>query len=400
MFYLAKKTILNIIIRESKIKDVNVKQLEQRRIDVTELPKKLPDFSASLESKDVQIKKWIIDWILNLIQSKKVNNNDLLPNKSELSNYLGVSIGTVQNAIRFVEDEGYLKSKQRIGTMVSLSNAGNPIDDMRKLTTKREKIIENIQALFIERNIRVNSPVPSTRKMSEYLNVSTNTVRLAYENLCAQGILISRQTRGNDSNWILKSVPKIINPKFNQIESETLVMKIVDELKDYIKDNYNIGDKIISHEELSKMFNVSIKTVHDSICKLCDDGILLSRRGRYGTIVRKIPNSDTFSPQIENSIFASAEDSLVYHYQRIEDKIKNMIIDNYKLGDKLPSMDSLSKDLDVSTNTVRKALQNIAEQGYLKFGRGRYGGTYIIDLPVRDDSPAYQWLAVNPKFAK
>lgn len=375
---------------------------KQRKIDINELPKQIPDFASTFESKDVVIKKWIINWIDSLFKSKKIKNNDLLPNKAQLSNYLGVSIGTVQNAIRYVEDEGYLTSKQKIGTMVSVQNSTNPIAPVRKLTTKREKIIDSIQAIILQKHIKIGNPVPSTRKMAEDLGVSTNTVRLAYEYLCNTGILSSRQTRGNDSNWILQRIPSDISLDNYQIltniQTNTLVDKIKDDLKEYLKENYTVSDKISSHEELAEKFNVSIKTMHDAISALADEGILFTRRGQYGTTLIKIPDSNVLQPKIENSIFAKAQEAMQYSYQKIENKIKNIIISDYKVGDKLPAMEELSEMLDVSSNTIRKALQNLAKQGYLNFIRGRYGGTFVTDIPSSDDNPAYKWLAVNPKF--
>lgn len=111
--------------------------LKQRKITINEMPSEIPDFEQSFESKDSLIKKWITNWILSALSKKTIKENDILPGKSELSSYLGVSIGTVQNAIRYVEDEGLLKSKQKIGTMIS--NMSNPFSGIKKSTSKREK---------------------------------------------------------------------------------------------------------------------------------------------------------------------------------------------------------------------------------------------------------------------
>ena len=47
----------------------------------------------------------------------KVDN--ILPSKAEFAFYLlGVSIGTMQNAFRQIEDAGVVESKQCIGTLV------------------------------------------------------------------------------------------------------------------------------------------------------------------------------------------------------------------------------------------------------------------------------------------
>ena len=170
---------------------------EQRRISINELPIEIPDFTSTYEPKDSIIKKWIINWILDAVSKNQIKENDILPHKKDISDYLGVSIGTVQNAIRYVEDEGYLKSKQKLGTMIS--NSSNPLKHNIKLTSKREKAILAIKKAIIQKDYKIGKPIPSTRKMSEFLGISQNTARLAYEYLCSVGILESMQMRGNDS---------------------------------------------------------------------------------------------------------------------------------------------------------------------------------------------------------
>lgn len=376
-----------------------IKRDEQRKINISELPREIPDFTSSFEPKDSVIKKWIINWILSAISNRSIKENDIFPNKSEISNHLGVSIGTVQNAIRYVEDEGYLKSKQRIGTMIS--NVSNPINDVKKCTSKRDKSIITIQRVIMQNDYDIGETIPSTRKMAEMLGVSQNTIRLAYEYLYRIGILDSKKTKGNDSSWILKDHPTISDEAIRSTETistDTLVTKITSDLKKYLSENYQIGQKIPSHEELAKALNVSVKTIHDSIKQLSNEGIVLSRRGRYGTILSKNPFNTSFEPLKESSIFAKADDAAFYSYQKIEAKIINMIKTEYKAGDKLPSMKEISKKFDVSTNTVRKALNSLSSQGYITFGRGRFGGTFLIEVPDELEKQSYQWLSINPDY--
>ena len=375
------------------------KLVEQRKININELPSEIPDFTSSFEPKDSLIKKWIINWILSAIDKKTVKENDILPNKTDISNYLGVSVGTVQNAIRYVEDEGYLKSKQRLGTMIS--NVSNPISEIRKSTSKRDKSIIAVQRVIMQEEYEIGKQIPSTRKMAEMIGVSQNTVRLAYEYLYRIGIIDSKKVRGNDSNWILKDHPTVSDEALKSsenINADTLVKKITTDLKKYLSENYNIGDKIPSHEDLAKTLKVSVKTIHDCIQQLGKDGIIISRRGRYGTVLAKDPFNVTFVPLKESSIFAKAEDAAFYSYEKIESKIINMIKNNYKAGDKLPSMKELSAKFDVSTNTIRKALNSLSSQGYITFGRGRFGGTFLIEVPETLERQSYQWLSINPDF--
>lgn len=63
--------------------------------------------------------------------------------------------------------------------------------------------------------------------------------------------------------------------------------------------NYNSGDRLPANFELAKIFNVSVKTIHDSIKLLAKQGILYTRRGQYGTVVTNNSN--------ENSL---------YHYEK------------------------------------------------------------------------------------
>ncbi len=101
----------------------------------------------------------------------------------------------------------------------------------------------------------------------------------------------------------------------------------------------------------------------------------------------------------ETSIFASAKDTAFYHYEKTQNYLKRMIATEYEVGDKLPSIQELSKSLDLSPNTIRKAFHNLAKEGYLVFSRGRYGGTFVIDIP-EVESQTFKWLAVNPQYAK
>lgn len=391
-------------------KTVGFEKLEKselKRIEISQLPKEIPDFKNSFESKDSIIKKWLTDWITSGIKKGGIQANTLLPKKQDIAYYLGVSVGTVQNAIRSVEDAGFLESKQRIGTIIRDSNSTNPI--IKKAFSKREKVITEIKKYLVDNNINVNDSLPSARSLAAEIGNSTNTIRLALDYLYSQGIIEPKAFRSNESNWILKKVPdftdeelEIMKTQGEVISADTLVDKVEDELKDYIRNNFKIGDRLPAHQELSDILKVSIKTVHDAMKTLIDEGYLLARRGRYGTTVIKVPDMNStenvLQPLNETSIFASATEAAFYSYQKIENTIKSFISDNYEIGDKLPSMEELSKRFDVSSNTIRKALQNLAKQGIVNFSRGRYGGTFVTDMPETDGEAAFRWLAVSPNY--
>ena len=76
-----------------------------------------------------------------------------------------------------------------------------------------------------------------------------------------------------------------------------------------------------------------------------------------------------------------------------------MIAENYNIGSKLPSIMTLSREMDLSPNTIRKAFHNLAKAGYLKFSRGRYGGTFVTDIPSTGED-AFKWIAVSPQYTR
>ena len=51
----------------------------------------------------------------------------------------------------------------------------------------------------------------------------------------------------------------------------------------------------------------------------------------------------------------------------------------------------------ISEKTIKKALDNLAEDGYLTFTRGRYGGTFVMDIPQTSEE-AYKWLAISNDY--
>ena len=372
-------------------KYIQPKKSELRQLGINDISQELPNLKDIKESKAIVIGKWIMSWI----DKNNISPNTLMPSKPELAYLLGVSIGTIQNALRYIEDMGYVESKQCIGTIIKDRNAkGNNI---RKLTSKREIAINAIKKYIIEKDFKINDSLPSSRSIAEEIGCSNNTTRLALEFLSTQNILEHKFKNSNEIGWIVKTLEFKLDENIDK--NLSLVKKVEDDLKKYITENLQIGSKMPPHETLSKDLSVSIKTIHDALKLLIDEGILLARRGRYGTTVVKMPNNKNIQIQKETSIFAPAPDTAFYYYEKTQNHIKKMIAENYEIGAKLPSILDLSKQLDLSPNTVRKAFHNLAKEGYLAFSRGRYGGTFVIDIPETEEQ-AFKWLAVNPKYAE
>lgn len=368
---------------------------KNNKLTVNDLPKQLPDFKNSELPKDRLTEKWLTDWIVNSIKNKRINVGDVLPRKNVIAQYLGISVGTVQNAIRYTEDKGYLQSKQRTGTLVAEFTGHT--DVIKKQTSKRDVTVFKVKKYIAENGI--NSVMPPAAEIAKNIKVSANTVRLAYLKLCDTGYL--KYTAGKSGKKVLKvvNIPEV-SADIKTQTNKSLVDKTTEDLSYFITNNLKKGDKLQTRAELAKILEVSIKTVHDAVNILESKGILLSRRGRYGTVVVKMPEeAEIFQPMKERSIFAKAEDAAFYRWEKIEGKLLDMIKAEYEAGMKLPSMEDLSEKFDVSTNTIRKALKILSEKGIVDFERGRYGGTFVIDIPQKSDNSVYEWLAVTPDFA-
>lgn len=320
------------------------------------------------ENKVQKIFNWLTSWISLSLECGKIHPYDFLPTKADLACHIGVSQGTMQTVYRMLEDAGFVESKQRVGTYI-LGSKERAVSE--KLTSKRELAIEIVKKFLLDNNYQQGDVLISARQIAKYTGMSNATIRLAMVHLVSSGIL---EQRGRDFIVLGKKI------NIEKVELKTLSEKVADGIRDYVRENLKAGDKLPTNIELTKVFNVSIKTIHDSIKLLTKEGLLYTRRGQYGTIV--LGDSDL---------------NKEYFYEKYENKIRAYIAENFQVGDKLPSIKELAKIYDTSEKTIRKALDNLAEEGYLSFYRGRYGGTFVMDIP-QATAEAYKWLAISEDY--
>ncbi len=309
-----------------------------------------------------------------------------------------LSTGTVQNAIRCAESLGYFESKQCVGTTIhdkSLNIA--PCD---KMFSKKDSAVLEIKKTIV--SYKINTPLPSIRNLAAKIGASHNTTRLALDTLTQAGYLEKKFAKGNEIKWFVVKNEIGEYEKSLSAKSQTLSQKLEEKIQNYITENYKTGDKILSNEEFALYFNVSIKTINDAMKNLNKKGIILSRRGYYGTIYVSNPNN----PQIrtekgEKSIFMTSpikkeREKFLYNWEKALGEVKKYIIKNYETGDKIPSMKELGNILKVSPNTIRKAVNILCAEDILHTQRGKYGGIYINSMP--DTEETYAWLALNPEY--
>ena len=320
------------------------------------------------ENKVQKIFNWLTNWITLSLECGKIHPHDFLPTKADLACHIGVSQGTVQTVYRMLEDARFVESKQRVGTYI-LGFKERTLSE--KLTSKRELAIEVIKKFLLDNHYQEGDVLISARQIAKYTGMSNATIRLAMVNLVSCGIL---EQRGRDFVVLANEI------NIKKVELKTLAEKVADGIRDYVRDNLKAGDKLPTNIELTKVFNVSIKTIHDSIKLLTKEGLLYTRRGQYGTIV--LGDSDL---------------NKEYFYEKFEHKIRAYISENFQVGDKLPSIKELARVYETSEKTIRKALDNLAEEGYLAFYRGRQGGTFVMDIP-QPTSEAYKWLAISEDY--
>lgn len=382
------------------VKSISKKTVEEKysRLSVNNFPILKSDFLKQDKPKDEIIKSWLKEYIVNGLKNNVIAENTLLPIKAKLAYYFGVGEGTVQSAVRKLEDEGLVISKQRIGTLIC--HKSNDIDKANKLTSKRDKVVEQIKIL-IKGNYPIGTTLPSMKELETILNSKRNTIRAALDFLTYQGII--KQSLGEHEEnklWeVIQEISESLSSDFNiDIQAETLSQKIASKLEDYISEYCKVGSRLEPINILAEKYNVSEKTIYDAVQILFDKGIVQARRGKYGTIVIKMPN-ERFQPAKECSIFMPAAQAAIYSYKRIESLLKNKIINEYTVGQRLPSMKELSLELDVSTNTIRKAIADLAKDGYVAVSRGKFGGIYVLDIP-EEAAQTFRWLAVNPQYVK
>lgn len=336
----------------------------------------LPEFE-NFNSKTEAIMAWLRKILSEGLKNSKICENDKLPLKSVFANKFKVSSATIQNAFDGLKDEGLLFAKKRSGMFVS-----NPFSktEVMRYTSKRDLIVEKIKDSIC--HFEIGCKVESARSFAKKFEVSLSTVNSALKFLCMQSFLENRDGK----LYVAKKISKTEN-----IKAQTIVEKIANEIEKEILINSKSGDKLPSNHVLAKKFNVSIKTINDAVKILSDKKIIMTRRGQYGTIILKA------SEKREDMIFAPAKDAAFYYYEKVQHSIKKMIAQNFEIGSKLPSIREMSQEFGLNANTIRKALKNLAEDGYVIFERGRYGGTIVTNIPDMS-AQSFKWLAVNPQY--
>ena len=139
----------------------------QSRITVAEMAPHIHNFLPN-ENKVDKLVSWLENWIKLSLECGKIKPYDFLPSKGDLACHIGVSVGTVQTVYRRVEDDGFIESKQRIGSYISDKKKKVKI---QKLTSKRELAIEIVKKYIQETGYKEGDTIISIRKLADNLRV-------------------------------------------------------------------------------------------------------------------------------------------------------------------------------------------------------------------------------------
>ena len=152
---------------------------------------------------------------------------------------------------------------------------------------------------------------------------------------------------------------KISKPDFDasrkvpkgQLVTDWLIKWIEHSLEFGIAD---IGDFLPTKEELAKFLDVSTATIQNSIRQIKDMGYVISKQS-LGTCI-----ADFYSKDIKS------QDEL-YHGTITECKIKKIVLDDeIELNKAIPSISELAYRTNISQNTIRFCLMNLAQKKYLE----------------------------------
>ncbi len=376
-----------------------LKYMIMKHLTLDDIKIEKPDFSIEKAPKGQVIINWLIDWVKHSLECGIADIGDFIPSKKDLATFLGVSSATMQNSIREAKNLGYFQSKQSLGTCIAdfYSKEIKLTDELCHSTITECKI----KKLVLDGKYELNKPILSIAEIASMTNISQNTIRFALSNLARQGYLEKIHIKGNKYNWIYKKEFVLTDEeKINGIDDEdfTLTHQLVEKIRKYIEKTYKTGDKILPNKAFSNMFDVSIKTVNDAMKILNTRKIILARRGRYGTIYlgKNQQSKTSFISQERKRTPITTNYS--YSWQKTLEHLKKYIKENYESGDKIAPIRELATILNVSPNTIRRALADMFKDGYLLSKRGKQGGIFIVDMPEIEEN--YKWIAINPDVVK
>lgn len=373
------------------------KKNEFNKLSIEDINLQLPIIKNKNEPLIETISGLIIDFVKKGLEQNRFKKNTLLPPVDDIAKLLGVSKSTIQVCIRNICNLGYLTNVARFGNVINTSDNMDLSNTKRHL--KNHVAIIKVKELILENNLVVGDLLPSTKILSNYMEINEGNVRSVLSYLMVEGFVTRKFKNKKEYSWVITSIDFSKIEKHDSKNIEIINEKVLEQLKEYVEMNYSTGENLPSRIYFINKFScntVSIKYAYD---KLIEDNIIAYKRGCMGAYVLCKPSQKNASGK-EYDIFASAQDVAMYRHEKVEKYIKKIINESYPPGTKLPSVKELSKELGYSTYTIRTALHKLKDDGFILMVSGNNGGTFVLDTPIEEEKESYKWLAVNPQYAE
>lgn len=118
--------------------------------------------------KSTQLYLLVKDEILNYIHENSFEAGALLPPENHFASQLGISRGTLREAMRILEEEGVIRRKQGLGTLIC---------DTKSLIRSTLDINESVTEMLVGKDMKPGSSdtkiekIEASRKLAEKLNL-------------------------------------------------------------------------------------------------------------------------------------------------------------------------------------------------------------------------------------
>lgn len=132
----------------------------------------------------------IAETLRERISSGALRPGSRLPGEEALAAEFGVARGTARAALQQVEQAGMARVVPGRGRYVS----GRAVGDDG--AASYERVAAHVRGLIKRDRRKPGSPLPSEKELGAQLSVSRNTVRRAYKQLVAEGLVVRRQGVG------------------------------------------------------------------------------------------------------------------------------------------------------------------------------------------------------------
>ncbi|MDO5708266.1 MAG: PLP-dependent aminotransferase family protein [Andreesenia angusta] len=196
-----------------------------------------------------------------------------------------------------------------------------------------EQIYEYIKGEIIKNNLECNKKLPSKRKLSEYLNISQNTVEMAYNQLIDEGYVYSKPRIGFYVSDISNNI-NFSDEIYSKVRQKEITKKSIKKYR-YDFNIYGVDKYSNMEKYMKRCLKILSQKIDDSIYRANTDKGLYSLRK---SISKYLYSSRGFMADPENIIISYGTDHLI--------SILNMNLNRPLFAIENPGYRGITKSLD------------------------------------------------------